>query len=161
MALEPEVYTMSWDPTNFTDTALLSITGGVIAGIVVILLEWSFRFLYGWRQRRSAIHAVREFFRRWEDDINSTEDMLTSDCRFSLPKTQLQYVKHKDFLRRVRILLDRWSKFLSEKQTEDVALLLGDHEGGTMSIIPEDSVPGQNFYDVFFRDARTIEWLEF
>ena len=30
-----------------------------------------------------------------------------------------------------------------------------------MGIIPEDSVPGQNFYDVFFRDARTIEWLEF
>ena len=30
---------MTWDPTSFTDTAFLSIVGGIIAGIVVILIE--------------------------------------------------------------------------------------------------------------------------
>ena len=33
----------AWDSTDFIDTAFLSIAGGIIAGIVVILLEWSFR----------------------------------------------------------------------------------------------------------------------
>ena len=62
--------------TDFTDTAFLSIVGGIIAGIVVILLEWSFRFLYGWNQRRNAVNAVGDFFVRWEGDINSTDELI-------------------------------------------------------------------------------------
>ena len=107
---------MAWDPTDFIGTALFSIVGGVIAGIVVVLLEWGFRSVYLWNQRRNAVNAVGEYFRRWESDINSTDELLTSDGRFSLPRVRLQFEKHKEYLRTVRILLDRWSKFLSGEQ---------------------------------------------
>ena len=151
---------MAWDP-NFTDTAILSIAGGIIAGIVVVLIEWWFRFLYGWNQRRNSVNAVGNFFRRWESDINSTDDLLTSDGRFSLPRDRLQFEKHKEYLRTVRILLDRWSKFLSGEQSENIALFLGRHEGAVIGIIPEGRIPSQDFHDAFFRTAREIKWLRF
>ena len=86
---------------------------------------------------------------------------MTSDGRFTLPKNRLQYEKHKEFLRTVRILLDRWSKFLSDEQSEEIALLLVRHEGAVMGIIPEGQFPSQNFYDAFFLTAREMKWLEF
>ena len=126
----------------------------------MILLEWGFRSSYEWNQRNNAVNAVEDFFRTWENDINSTEELLTSDGRFTLPRDRLQFEKHREYLRTVRILLDRWSKFLSGKQSEDIALFLGRHEGAVIGIIPEGNYPSQNFYDVFFRTARAIEWLE-
>ena len=152
---------MDWDPAGFTYTAMLSIAGGIIAGIVVILLEWGFRSLYGRNQRRNAVNAVRDFFRRWESDINSTDELLTSDGRFTRPQGDVQFAKHREYLRAVRILLDRWSKYLSGEQSEDIALFLGRHEGAVIDIIPEGSFPSQNFYDTFFRTAKEIKWLEF
>ena len=127
----------------------------------MILLEWGFRSSYEWNQRRNAVNAVEDFFRKWANDINSTDELLTSDGRFTLSRDRLQFEKHKEYLRTVRILLDRWSKFLSGEQSEDIALFLARHEGAVIGIIPEGSYPSQNFYDVFFRTARAIEWLEF
>ena len=152
---------MTWDPTDFANIALLSVAGGVIAGIVVILLEWGFRSLYAWNQRRNAVNAVGDFFRRWEGDIDETEEIVTSDGRFTLPRSRLKFEKHREQLRTVRILLDRWSKFLSGEQSEEIALLLGRHEGAVMGIVPQGSFPSQNFYDAFFRTAREIKWLGF
>ena len=152
---------MTWDSTDFVHTALLSIIGGIIAGVVVILLEWGFRYLYEWNQRRNAVNAVEDFFRRWENDINSTDETLTSDGRFTLPRSTQQFAKHRYYLSTVRILLDRWSKFLSAEQSEDIAMLLGKHEESEIGIVPEGNYPSQSSYDTFFRTAREIEWLEF
>ena len=150
---------MAWDPTDFTETALLSIAGGIIAGIAVILMELGFRSLYGWKQKRNAVNAVNDLFRRWESDINSTEELVTGDGRFRLPRDRLQFEKHKEYLRTVRILLDRWSKFLSGEQSEDIALFLARHEGAAFGVIPEASIPSQNFYVSFFLQAREIKWI--
>lgn len=117
--------------------------------------------MYGWKQKRNAVRSVNDLFGRWESDISSTNELLTSDGRFQLPRDRLQFEKHKEYLRTVRILLDRWSKFLSGEQSEDVALFLARHEGAVVGIIPEGSIPGQNFYDSFFRQAREIKWLAF
>ena len=98
---------MTWDSTDLVHTALLSIIGGIIAGVVVILLELGFRSWFEWNQRRNAVNAVEEFFRRWENDINSTDVLLTSDGRATAPRNRLQFEKHRYHLRTVRILLDR------------------------------------------------------
>ena len=152
---------MTLDPSNLTGAALLSIVGGIIAGVIVVLIEWGFRALYGWNQRRVAIKSVATFFRDWENYINSTEDVTTSDGRFTLNRGVQQFARHKDRLRTVRIVLDRWSKLLSAEQTQDIALLIGGHEGAVVSLIPNNKTPSQNFYDTFFRDARKIKWLKF
>ena len=152
---------MTWNPTSFVGRHLLSIVGGIIAGIVVAALIWGFGALNSWNQERKAANAVGDFFREWENDINSTDKLLTSDGRFTLSKCELQFAKHKHYLGTVRIRLDRWSKSLSAEESEDIALLLDRHEGAAIKIIPEGSCPGQNFYDVFFINARTIEWLKF
>lgn len=135
---------MTWDSTDFAHTALLPIVGGIIAGLVVILLQWGYTSLHEWNQRRNAVNAVEDFFRKWENDITSTDELLTSDGRFTLPRGRLQFEKHKEYLRTVHILLDRWSKFLSGEQSEDIALFLARHEGAQIGIIPEESYPSQN-----------------
>ena len=152
---------MTWNPTSFVGRYLPFIVRTIIPGIVVAVLVWGFGALNSWNQERKAANAVGDFFREWENDINSTDELLTSDGRFTLSRCELQFVKHKHYLGTVRIRLDRWSKSLSAEQSEDIALLLDRHEGAVIEIIPEGSCPGQNFYDVFFSGARAIKWLKF
>ena len=159
---------MRWNPTSFVGRYLLSKVGGIIPGIVVAIvatlvvaaLVGGFDVLNSWNQGRKAVNAVGDFFREWENDVNSTDELLTSDGRLTLSRCELQFAKHKHYLGTVRTRLDRWSKSLSVEQSEGIALLLDRHERAAIKIIPEGSCPGQNFYDVFFSNARTIEWLK-
>ena len=142
-------------------TVIFPIVGGIIAGIIVILIEWGFRSLYERGQRRKAINGIGEFFGEWESRINSLAARNVPQIGTSYTREQIQFAFHQHFLRRSHITMDRWSKFLPEQQTEEMRQFISEHEGAEIGIIPAGKVMSQEMYNNFFRRAREIKWLKF
>ncbi len=152
---------MNWNPPDPYASLILSIGGGVLAGIVVILLEWGWRGFYGWYQGRKAVKAVGTFFLEWETAINSVEPLDHPVRGDQISIEVLQFVKHKYYLWRSQIVLSRWAKQLSDEQIQEVSTLVAGHEHSVVGILPEGRVLPQQMYDRFFLDARSISWLKF
>ena len=78
-------------PMNSFDvytTVIFPIFGGIIAGVIVILIEWSFRVLHEWNQRKRGTKVVSRFFGEWEDAINTSADLPESPSGISYAKPQ-------------------------------------------------------------------------
>ena len=66
---------MTWDPPDLWATIMLSIPGGVVAGILVLAGEVALRRGYERVQQRKAFLAIGQFFGRWESTINDARDI--------------------------------------------------------------------------------------
>ena len=150
---------MIWSPPDVYASSILSIGGGVLAGFVVVLIEWCWRLYRAKHGRRKAIIELRLFFREWESLINTAEGLNDPQIPFKAEKHHVQFVHHKNRLWTVPIVLSRWSPYLSEQQAQEIALLIANHENAHIGIVPPDRVANQWIYDNFFNELKKIKWL--
>ena len=142
------------------DSILLPVLGGVIAGGIVIAIELTFRRVYEWLQRREAEKAMSEFFKQWESKINGSEAISDPQAGIQRTKDVVQYAFHQDYVRQFPVRMGRWSKYLNEKQTEEVSLLVLGYLVAITSLNPPGRTLSQGIYDAFFRRAKEIKWLK-
>ena len=93
---------MTWDPPDLWATIILSIPGGVVAGILVLAGEVALRRGYERIQYRKAIRAIGQFFGRWESTINDAMDVPAYPDNPNLgpiSRASVQFALHGDFLR--------------------------------------------------------------
>ena len=146
---------------DVNSTVVFPILGGIIAGVIVIIFEWSFRVFYEWNQRKRGAKVISRFFGEWEDAINTTVDLPENPSGVLYAKAQIQFVMHSYYVRAVHFTISRWSKYLSDQQTEEISLLVFRHEHSVIGILPPGKIFSQEIYDRFFREAREIKWLKF
>ena len=149
------------DSFDVNSTVIFPILGGIIAGVIVILFEWSFRALYEWNQRKRGTKDISRFFGNWEDAINTSADLGDNPSGVLYAKDQIQFVMHRYYVRAVHFTISRWSKYLSDQQTEEINLLVFRHEHSVIGSLPPDRIFSQEIYDRFFCGAREIKWLKF
>ena len=142
-------------------TVVFPIIGGIIAGVIVILIEWGFRVLYEWNQRYRGAKDISRFFGKWEDTINKSADLPASPEGVVYHKGEIQYVQHRYHIRAVHFTISRWSKYLSNQQIEEIDLFIFGHEHSEIGPLPPGRIFGQETYDGFFHRAREIKWLKF
>ena len=150
-------------PSSFdiSDTVVFPVVGGIIAGLIVVAIQLGYRVILQWWQRGKAEKAMGKFFGEWKSTINDAKALFHAPTGKNYTKIDIQFVRHRDFLRQFPIRLNRWSKFLSEKQTEEITLRIIGHENAYLiDLFPGRNLP-QVIYDGFFRNARKIEWLKF
>ena len=152
---------MVWNPPDAYASFLLSVGGGVLAGIAVVAVELAWRFGLGWWQKKRALKALCAFWGEWEESINSATGVATPQPKFTISKEDVQFAKHKYHLWTVPILLSRWANHIPEKYVEDLSRLVTNHENAVMGIIPPGRVMSQDLYDAFFQRAREVTWLRF
>ena len=156
---------MTWDPPDLWATIMLSIPGGVVAGILVLAGEVALRRGYERVQQRKAFRAIGQFFGRWESTINDAMDIPAHPDNppnlGPISRASVQFAFHGDFLRRAPNLIARWSKYLTAEQMEELSNHLEGHQGADMGLLTQGRVLAQAQYDTFFRRAREFEWLEF
>ena len=140
-------------------TVIFPILGGVIAGFIVVVVEFVVRNCHSRWQQSKAINTLGNLFSEWESRINDAVDLLDQGCVYR-NRGEVQILHHQYYLRRVPLVLAAWSKNLSEKQIDELTKLIFDHEQ-ILSIVPKDKVYPQEVYDMFFRKAREIERLKF
>ena len=151
-------------PMNSFDvytTVIFPILGGILAGVIVILIEWGFRVLYEWNQRKRGTKVISRFFGEWQDAINTSADLPESPEGVVYTKGQIQIAQHRYYIRAVHFTISRWSKYLSDQQTEEIDLFIFRHEHSQIGILPPDRIFSQEVYDRFFDRAREIKWLKF
>lgn len=146
---------------DVNSTIFFPVLGGILAGGIVILIELSFRFLYGRGQRKRGTKVISRFFGQWEDAINTSADLGDNPSGVLVSKVQIQFIMHSYNIKAVQSTISRWSKYLSDQQTEDINLLVFRHEHSVIGIRPPDRFFSQEIYDEFFRKAREFEWLKF
>ena len=156
---------ITWLPPDPYASVILSIAGGflagILAGLVVVGIEWAGRYCYARRQQRKAIRELRKFFANWELQINTSQGISDPQAGPLQSKEVIQILSHKERLRTFHVLMLRLSTHLSEDQAEEILLFVEGHEA-LINIIPTDRTPDQNLYDVFFRRVREeITWLKF
>ena len=155
---------MTWDPLSLWATIILSILGGVIAGIIVLAGEIALRAGYEGVQRRRAIRYIGQFFARWESTINDSMGFPAPEAIPNIElisKANVQFARHEDFLRKAPNLIARWSRYLTANQVEELSNHLEGHQGAHIGILPRGRVLAQAQYDEFFSTVRKFEWLEF
>ena len=146
---------------DISTNVVFPIVGGVIAGGIVVLIEWIFRLLYDWNQRRKGTKAIGRFFAEWEDAINSSADLPAGPNGQTVARDQIQFIKHKYYIRAVHFTISRWSRYLSDGQTQEINLFLFRHEHSEIGILPDNRIFNQEVYDRLFQRAREIKWLKF
>ena len=57
---------MTWNPPGVWETIILSIPGGVVAGILVLLAQGSVQQFNVFIQRWRATKDIGQFFKQWE-----------------------------------------------------------------------------------------------
>ena len=152
---------MAMNSFDVYSTVVFPILGGIIAGVIVILIEWGFRILHERSQRRRATKVISRFFAEWQDAINTSADLPENPSGVTASKDQIQFIKHRYYVRAVHFTISRWSKYLSDQQTEEINLFIFRHEHSEIGILPEKRIFGQEIYDRFFQRAREIKWLKF
>ena len=143
---------MTWDPPDLWATIILSIPGGVVAGILVLAGEVALRRGYERIQYRKAIRAIGQFFGRWESTINDAMDVPAYPDNPNLgpiSRASVQFALHGDFLRRAPNLIARWSRYLTAEQLEELSNYLEGHQGADIGILPSGRVLAQAQYDTF------------
>ena len=103
---------MTWDPPDLWATIMLSIPGGVVAGILVLAGEVALRRGYERVQQRKAFRAIGQFFGRWESTINDAMDIPAHPGNppnlGPISRASVQFALHGDFLRRAPNLIARY-----------------------------------------------------
>ena len=157
---------MTWDPPGLWATIILSILGGIVAGILVLVGEILIRRELDRRQRKRAERAIGQFFRWWQmltrdpsetDSSESTSGTSWEQVRF----LRVQFQIHEYCLMRVTNLIAAWSKYLTAKQVDELSTMIGEHQIQVIARLPEGQTPEQHQYDNFFQQARAIKWLDF
>ena len=138
---------------DVNSTVFSPIVGGIIAGLIVILMEWIFRVLYGLNQRQRGFKDISKFFGGWEVAINGNPSLQEKPWVGLDPAAKDTLATHRTLIRAFDFTISRWSKYLSDQQIEEIYLRL--------IILPSDTIASQEFYDRFFREARKIKWLKF
>ena len=145
---------------DVNSTVIFPILGGVIAGFIVVVVEFVVRNCHSRWQQDKAINTLGNLFSKWESRINDAVELLDDQGRVYRNRGVVQILHHQYYLKRVPLALAAWSKNLSEKQTDELTTLIFEQEQ-ILSIVPKDKVLLQEVYDGFFRKAREIEWLKF
>ncbi|MYC38095.1 MAG: hypothetical protein F4X66_14445 [Chloroflexi bacterium] len=155
---------MTWDPPDLWATIILSIPGGIVAGVLVLLGEVALRRGHERVQRGKAEKAIGRFFAEWESTINDTEEIPyhpSNPTGGPIDRAVVQFAYHGDFLRRAPNLIARWSRYLTAEQVEELSNLLEGHQGAVIGILPQGRVLPTEQYARFFSEAREIGWLKF
>ena len=152
---------MTWDPPGLWASLILSISGGVVAGLIVLAGEVAIRWDHNRRQRQKGIRAIAQLFKEWETTINGAAPIAAQGNVPSVPKANVQFAFHEHYLRRAPNLIARWSRFLSADQVREVNDHLEGHQGAVIGILPQRAVLPQTQYDQFFDTARAFDWLDF
>ena len=152
---------MIWEPPGLWASVIISILGGMAAGVLVLIGEILYRLRRDRRERRKAEGAIGIFFREWETAINNVPVDPDRPDYFSYGKDYQQAGIHYDFLRRAPNLIARWSRDLTAAQVEELINLLKRHESDINFQLREIGEWGQYLYDPLFCRAREIKWLDF
>ena len=152
---------MTWDPPGLWASIILSLSGGIVAGILVLLGEILIRMEYDRRQRMKAYKAMGLFFKEWETTISGAEAIPAQGPAPAVPKANVQFAFHGHFLRRAPNLIARWQRYLTAEQIEEVSNHLEGHQGAVIGILPQGAVLPQAQYENFFRQAREIKGVDF
>ena len=143
------------------DSWIPSVIGGVLAGLIVIMMELLWRGGYVWIQRRKAVTGLRRFFAEWEERITTAKDLEGPAPGVpGVPVESVKFVLHKSYLRTAPIRIAPMTKHLSDQQAQEVSLLLSSEEA-KVGIIPEGRAPSQDFYDQFFDSVKGVKWLKY
>ena len=82
------------------DSWIPSVIGGVLAGLIVIVMELLWRGVYGWIQRRKAVARLRRFFAEWGEQVAAAPELEGQDAppvgfvKFALHKYHLRTAPH-------------------------------------------------------------------
>ena len=152
---------MVWDPPGLWASVILSVTGGILAGLIVLAGEILIRRGYERVQRGKAERAICHFFRDWETTINEAADVPSGPGTLPKLKVFVQFEEHGGFLTRAVNLVERWQRYLTAEQVEVLSNHLERHQAVFDSISGEGRPLHQFHYDDYFRRAREIKWLDF
>ena len=152
---------MTWDPPGLWASVILSVSGGIAAGVLVLLGEILIRRELNFRQQSKAVKAIGLFFKKWETTIHGASAIQAQGPAPAVSKAAVQFALHGDFLRRAPRLVQRWQGYLTAEQVEEVSNLVEGHQGAVIGILPPGAFLPQQHYDQFFGSARQIKWLKF
>lgn len=152
---------MVWNPPDAYASFLLSVGGGVLAGLAVVAVELVWRFGLAWWQRKKALQALGTLLGEWEESINSATGFAYPQLGRTASKEDVQFAKHKSYLWTAPIVMSRWARHIPEKYIEDLSRLVTNHQNAVVAILPPGRVMSQGIYDDFFRQAREVKWLKF
>ena len=152
---------MIWNPPDPYASFLLSVGGGFLAGLAVVVVEWLWRFNLDSRQRKQAIQSLSKLFKEWESAINSAQAVKGPTPGTNRPREAVQLAYHSLYRRKAHIKVSRWAKHIPEHDAEELSLLLASHENVIVGLDLEKRGVPQSLYDRFFSGARDINWLEF
>ena len=102
------------------DSWIPSVIGGVLAGLIVIVMELLWRGVYGWIQRRKAVTGLRKFFAEWEGQIATAKELEGPAPGVpGVPVESVKFVLHKFYLRTAPIRIAPMTKHLSDQQAQE------------------------------------------
>ena len=133
----------------------------MLAGLIVIVIEWGWRFCFDLHQRRQAVRQICALFEEWETAINTASGFEDPQVGIGAGKEVVQFAKHKYYLWTIPIMMSRWAKHLPGRHAEEIARLVANHEHSVVRLVLPHGVLPQQSYDDFFGKARDIEWLKF
>ena len=152
---------MIWDPPGLCASLILSISGGIVAGVLVLLGEIAIRWRYDRRQQKKGAKSIGLLFSEWETRINEAADIPSGPGTFPVPRADVQFGEHGEFMRRAANLIERWQKFLTAEQVEEISNHLEGHQAVIDLVSPRGGFFQQIHYDDSPRRAREVKWLEF
>ena len=155
---------MTWDPPGLWASLILSVLGGLAAGVLVLAGEVTIRRGIDRRQRRKAERAISRFFGEWQRTIYDAADMPADPNNPDLgpiSRPEVQFAEHRLLLLKAQNIIARWSRYLTAEQVEEVSNLVQLEELATGARRNEVEAPEQHVYEAFLQVARDIEWLDF
>ncbi len=136
-----------------------SVIGGVLAGLIVIMMELLWRWMYGWILRRRAVATLRKFFAGWEKQITSATAIEWSIGDQSTEEV-MKFIYHRFWLQAATFRVATMTGRLNDDQARQVSNLIANEEA-KVERIPEGSVPCQSLYDQFFNSVKEVKWLKY
>ena len=156
---------MTWDPPGLWASLILSISGGIVAGVLVLLGEIAIRWRYDHRQQKrqqkKGAKAIGLLFSEWETTINEAADIPSGLGTLPVPRANVQFGENGEFMRRAANLIERWQRFLTAEQVEEISNHLEGHQAVIDLVAPRGGLLQQIHYDDLFLRAREVKWLEF
>ena len=151
---------MSWDPPGLWASLILSVSGGIVAGVIVLAGEVVLRRRYERVQREKAERAICMFFKDWEKMLNYFHSLRLENSDEE-PDLSLMFFYHRVSLLEVQNLIARWSRYLAADQVEELDNVLHLQGMLTAAQVNAGGFWSKRAYDNFFRRARDIDWLNF
>ena len=151
---------MTWDPPGLWASLILSISGGIAAGVLVLLGQIAIRWRYDHRQQKKGAKAIGLLFSEWETTINEAADIPSGLGTLpAVPRANVQHAENGEFMRRAANLIERWQRFLTAEQVEEISNHLEQHQAVLVAL--RGGLLQQIHYDDFFLRAREVKWLDY